>query len=165
MEKIRLKSSRIGQMDKKKLLSFLIEARSNTYAGGGGKVKPAFSGSTQLEYKKGEWLYRDVYNLGNKIFMGLETIYFKGKPVWSMCYYGNFKKITEKEADEVLKRALLEKKDKTRLFYPVEWKKGIYKYICTPDGQQNIDEISGLEEIYKGEKKVYFLFYAGGFIG
>ena len=71
-------------MDKKKLISFLIDARSNTYAGGGGKVKPAFSGSTQLEYKKGGWLYRDVYNLGNKIFMGIETVYLKSKPVWSI---------------------------------------------------------------------------------
>jgi hypothetical protein len=152
-------------MDKNKLLTFLIEARTNTYAGGNGKVKPAFIDSTQLEYKKGGWFYRDVYNLGNKIFMGLETIYFKNSPVWSMCYYGNFKKITEKEADEVLRRALIEKKNKTRLWYSVEWKKGEYKYICTPDGQKDIDEISGLEEIYKREKKIYFLFYAGGFIG
>ncbi len=152
-------------MDKNKLLAFLIEARSNTYAGGGGKVEPALPGSTQLEYKKGVWFYRDVYNLGNKIFMGLETIYFNNQAVWSMCYYGNFKKITEKEADEVLRKALIEMKDKTRLWHPVEWKKGRYKYTCIPDGQRNIDEISGLEEICKGANKIYFLYYAGGFIG
>jgi hypothetical protein len=153
-------------MDKKKLLSFLVASRTHTYAAGDkGKVKPAFSGSTQLEYKSGDWLYRDVYNLGNKIFIGLETLYFKNKPTWSMCYYGNFKEMTEKGADKILGRALIEKKDRARLWYRVEWEENGYKYICTPDGQKNIDEISGSEEIYKGEKKVYFLYYAGGFIG
>jgi hypothetical protein len=154
-------------MNKRKLLSFLTTARANTYAAGNkkGKVKPAFSGSTQLEYKKGNWLYRDVYNLGNKIFIGVETVYFKNKPVWSMCYYGNFKEMTEKGADKILGMALIENKNTARLWFPVEWRKDGYKYICTPDGQKNIDEISGSEEIYKGEKRVYFLYYAGGFIG
>jgi hypothetical protein len=152
-------------MDKKNLLAFLIEARTHTYAGAGGKVTPAFPGSTQLEYKKDGWLYRDVYNLGNKIFMGLETIYFENKPAWSMCYYGNFKQITEKEADEILRNALIENKNKTRLWYTVMWKKNEYTYTCTPDDNGNIDELSGTEEIYNGKQKIYFLFYAGGFIG
>jgi len=152
-------------MDKKKLLTFLIEARSNTYAGEGGKVKPTFPGSTQLEYNQGGWLYRDIYNLGNKIFMGLETVYFKNKPVWSMCYYGDFKRMTEKEVDEVLRKALIEKKETTRLWYQVEWKNKNFKYICTPDYQKGIEEVAGLEEIYKGRDKIYYLYYAGGFIG
>lgn len=152
-------------MDKNKLLTFLIEARTNTYAGGGGKVKPAFPGSTQLEYKEEDWLYRDVYNMGNKIFTGLETVYFKNKPVWSNCYYGDFKGMTEKEVDEILQAALIKNKDRTRLWYQVEWKKKNFKYVCTPDYQKGIEEVAGLEEIYKGKEKVYFLFYAGGFIG
>jgi len=152
-------------MDKKKLISFLIDARSNTYAGGGGKVKPAFSGSTQLEYKDGKWLYRDLYNLGNKIFMGLETVYFKGKPVWSMCYYGDFKKMSENEIDEVLRAALIKHKDKVRLWHKVEWKKGNFKYVCTPDYERGIENVAGLEETYKGKEKVYYLYYAGGLIG
>jgi len=152
-------------MDKKKLLSFLIDARANTYAGGSGKVKPAFPGLTQLEYKEKDWSYRDVFNMGNKIFMGLETVYFKNKPVWSNCYYGDFKSMTEKEVDEILRGALIKNKDKTRLWYQVEWKKENFKYTCTPDYQKGIEEVAGLEEIYKSKEKVYFLFYAGGFIG
>ncbi len=152
-------------MDKKKLLAFLIEARSKTYAGSGGKVKPAFNGAYQLEYRQGDWFYRDFYNLGNAIFMGLETIYFKGKPVWSNSYYGNFKGMTEKEIDDILRQALIKNKNKTRLWHQVEWKKGNFKYVCTPDYQKGIEEVAGLEEIYKGKEKVYFLFYAGGFIG
>ena len=152
-------------MDKKKLTSFLTDARSNTYAGSGGIVKPAFPGSTQLEYKKGDWLYRDVYNLGNGIFMGLETVYFKSKPVWSMCYYGDFTKMTEKEIDKILRVALIKYKDKTRLWHQIQWKKENFKYLCTPDFKVGIEKIAGLEEIYKGKEKVYYLFYAGGFIG
>jgi len=152
-------------MDKKKLTTFLTEARANTYAGGKGTVKPALLSSAQLEYKNGKWLYRDIYNLGNKIFMGLETVYFNNKPVWSMCYYGDFKGMAEKEVDEVLRKALIEKKETTRLWYQVEWKDKNFKYVCTPDYQKGIDEVAGLEEIYKGRQKVYYLYYAGGFIG
>lgn len=152
-------------MDKKKLLNFLIKARAKTYAGGGGKVKPAFSGAYQLEYKEGSWLYRDLYNMGNGIFMGLETVYFKDKPVWSNSYYGNFKGMTEEEIDSILRKALIANKSKTRLWTKVEWKKDGFTYLCTPDFPGSIDETAGLEEIYKGKKKVYFLFYAGAFIG
>ena len=154
-----------GKMDKKKLLSFLIEARTNTYANAGGKVEPAFAGATQLEYKEGDWLYRDFYNLGNGIFMGLETVYFENKPIWSGSYYGNFKGMTEREIDDILRQALIENKDKTRLWHSVTWEKDGFKYVCEPDGAGSIDEATGLEEIYKGKEKVYFLFYAGGIIG
>lgn len=152
-------------MDKKKLVAFLLEARANTYAGNRGKVKSAFPGSTQLEYKEGKWLYRDLYNLGNKIFMGLETVYFNNKPVWSMCYYGNFKKMAENEIDKILPATLIKYKNKARLWYKVEWKKENFKYVCTPDFNRGIDEVAGLEEIYKGKDKVYLLYYAGGYIG
>jgi hypothetical protein len=152
-------------MDKKKLTIFLKKARTKTYAGGEGKVKPAFTGSDQLEYKEDDWFYRDIYYTGNGIFMGLETIYFQDKPVWSMCYYGNFKRMTEKEVDRVLRKALLENWQKTRLWSYVEWEFENYKYICTPDFQGSIDETAGSEKIFKDEKEVYFFYYAGGFIG
>ncbi|HJY98114.1 MAG TPA: DUF5680 domain-containing protein [Patescibacteria group bacterium] len=152
-------------MDKKKLLDFLIEAGAKTYAGNGGKVKPAFSGSTQLEHKKGKYFYRDVYNMGNGIFIGLETIYFDDKPVWSMSYYGDFTKMTEEEIDKILRAALIKFKDKARLWYDIEWQNGEFKYICTPDIKEGIEHVAGLEEIYKGKEKVYFFFYAGGLIG
>lgn len=152
-------------MDKKKLLTFLVNARANTYAGDGEKTKAAFPGSTQLEYKSKDCLYRDFYNLGRGIFMGLETVYFKNKPVWSMCYYGDFTKMKEVEIDKILRAALIKYKDKTRLWYKVEWQNGNFKYVCKPDLKKGVEHVAGLEEIYKGGKKVYYLFYAGGSIG
>lgn len=152
------------QYNKKNLVDFLIKARANTYAGGEGKVAPAFPGGYQLEYQEGDWLYRDFYNLGNAIFIGLETVYLKSKPVWSNCYYGNFKGMTEEETDKILRRALTENKD-TRLWRKIEWEKDGFTYLCIPKFKTGIDEVSGTEEIYKGKEKIYFFSYAGGFVG
>ena len=150
-------------MDKLRLVDFLISARSKTYAGDSGKVTPSFTGSHQLEYKEKDWFYRDVYNLGNRLFMGLETVYFQNKPVWSMSYYGNFQEMTEQEVDNILRKALTDKRDKARLWNNVEQKIHNYKYIC--NGSGHIDELSGTEKIFKDGKNLYFFYYAGGFIG
>ena len=152
-------------MNQKKLLAFLVEARANTYATGGNKVTPVFPGGKQYEFKDGDWLYSDFYNQGNKKFMGLETVYFKNKPVWSNCYYGNFEKMSEDEVDKILRTALVEKKDKARLWFNVEYKSGNYLYECHADSGSNLNECSGSEEISKGPQKVYSFYYAGGLIG
>ncbi len=147
-------------MNKKSLTSFLIKARSKTYAGNSGRVEPLLIGSNQFEFKQGDWLYRDVYNNGNGIFVGLETIYLKNTPVWSMSYFGNYKKLTEKEVDQVLREALIDKKDTARLWGNVEYKSGGYSYKCA--GYGSVDELGGSEKLFKKDKEVYVFFYAGG---
>lgn len=147
------------------MLKFLVKARTKTYASSGGKVTPAFVGSEQLEYRENDWFYRDLYFTGNGIFTGLEVVYFQNQPVWSMCYYGNFKKTTEEEIDKVLRKALLKNYQKTRLWDHVEWSFENYKYICVPDYQGSIDEMAGSEKIFKDGQDIYLLYYAGGFIG
>ena len=160
-------------MDKEKLLQFLLKARTKTYAGGGEKVGPVFKGSTQLEYREKNWFYRDIYYTGNGIFMGLETVYKDEKPVWAMSYYGNFKKMSEEEIDKVLKEALMVNWQKVRIWEKVEWSKGDYKYICEPDKAEDlereeftgsIEEMAGIEKIFKHGKDVYTFVYAGGLI-
>ena len=151
-------------MNKTKLTDFLLQARVKTYAGAGGQVKSVFSGSTQLEFTDNDWLYRDVYYTGRGLFMGLETVYFQDHPVWSMSYFGNFRKLSETEVDRVLRKALLENWKTTRIWKDVEWKSGLYQYICTPDFEGSIDELAGMEKIYKNGKEVYFFFFAGGLI-
>lgn len=151
-------------MDKSKLLRFLIMARTKTYVGGSGKVKSAFPGGHQLEYRESDWVYRDFYNLGNAKFMGLETVYFQNMPVFSMSYFGNFQGMTEKEVDEILRQALLKHKEKTRLWHNVTWKKGEYTYSYLADGD-SLEEFGGTEEIQKKGKRVYHFYSAGGLIG
>ena len=151
-------------MEKEKLQQFLLKARTQTYAGGKGKVKSLLNGSTQLEYRKGGWLYRDIYYMGRGLFTGLEVIHFQGKPIWSMCYYGNFKKMTEEEIDTILRGALIDKWKEARLWKKVEWEKDEFKYICEPDFEGSLDEMAGIEKIFKSGKQVYSFFYAGGLI-
>ncbi len=151
-------------MNKTSLKNFLLKARTKTYAGNEGRVKPILNGSKQLEYKEGEWIYRDVYYGGNKIFVGIETVYFKNKAVWSMSYYGNFKKMTEKEIDLVLRVALLENWKTARTWKRVVWEKGKYTYMCEPDFGKSVEEIGGTEKILKNRKGVYNFFYFGGLL-
>jgi len=152
-------------LNKEKLLQFLLEARTKTYAGSQGKVKPVLNGSVQMEYKEEDWFYRDIYYIGNGIFMGIEVIHFREKPIWSMSYYGNFKKMTEPEIDKILRGALMDNWQEARLWKKVEWEKGDFKYICEPDFEGSIDEMAGLEKIFKSGEQVYTFFYAGGLIG
>ena len=150
-------------MDKKQLKEFLLKARTKTYAKAIGKTKSLLSGSVQYGYEEGDYTYQDIYYIGNGIFPGLETIYFKGKPVWSMSYFGDFKQITEEEADKILRKALMENWQTTRFNTKVEWQKDNYQYVC--EGSGDIDEVEGSETITKDGKQVYFFYYAGGFIG
>lgn len=150
-------------LDKKKLLKFILKASKNTYASEGGSVKPLLPGSKQLEYSEGDFLYRDIYNLGNGKFAGLETVYLKNTPIWSMSYYGNFEKMTEEEVDKVLRKALMDKWDKVRLWNKVTYKVGKYTYIN--EGSGNIDQFDGGERIEKNGETLYFFYYASGIIG
>jgi len=151
-------------MNKTLLTDFLLKARTETYAGNRGKVRPLLKDSKQLEYKEGKWFYRDVHYGENGIFVGIETIYFKNKTVWSMSYYGSFKKMTEKEIDSILRVALLKNWKTARTWKRVVWKKGIYTYTCEPDFGRSIEEMGGSEYILKNKNEVYKFFYAGGIL-
>lgn len=151
-------------MNKEDLEEFLLAARTKTYAAATGKTKqPLLPGSVQYEHSDGNFLYRDVYYIGNGIFPGLETVLYKGKPVWSMSYFGDFSKMTEEQADKMLRRALIDLWETTRIYKHVEKDYGDFTYTCTGSG--SIDELSGREEIQAGEELLYFFEYNGGFIG
>lgn len=152
------------KIDKEKLLEFLLQARVKTYAGSGGGVEPVLAGSKQLEYKEGEWLYRDIYYNGPGIFMGLEAVYYEGKAVWSMSYFGDYQGMSEEEIDKILRGALLANWDKARIWKPVEWEKDGYKYSCCPDFEGSMEKMAGSEKILKSKKQIYQFFYAGGLI-
>lgn len=150
-------------MKKDELEKFLLQARTNTYAAATGKSEALLPGSVQYEHTEGDFSYRDVYYIGNGIFPGLETVFYKSKPVWSMSYFGDFSKMTEEQADNMLRRALMDLWGTTRIYKRVEKEYDGFKYIC--DGSGSIDELEGSEEIYAGKEKVYFFYYAGGLIG
>jgi len=150
-------------INKDHLTIFLLNARKKTYAGNAGEVASLLVGSRQFEFKENEFLYRDIFNIGNNKYAGLETIYFQNKPVWSMSYYGNFESLTEEEVDKVLRKALSEKWDKVRLWNNVEYK--VEDYIYSNTGSGDIDELDGSEKLEKNGETVYYFYYAGGLIG
>ena len=150
-------------MNKDNLEKFLLKARTKTYAAARGKSEPLLPNSVQYEYSDGDFSYRDVYYIGNGIFPGLETVFYKEKPVWSMSYFGDFSKMTEEQADNMLRKALIDLWETTRIYKQVDKDYGDFTYSCAGSG--SIDELNGTEEIYVGEEKVYFFYYAGGFIG
>lgn len=147
-------------MNKKELRGFIIKARLQTYAGEGGKVEAALSGSTQLEFSDGDWLYREVYYTGKNTFAGLEAVYFQRKPVFSVSYYGNWGEMTEEEIDNILRGALIANPE-TRLDKKVVWEKDGFMYECLPETEEGIEEVGGTERILKDGKEIYVFYYAG----
>ncbi len=150
-------------MDKKLLEKFLLNARTKTYAGGTAKSKPLLPSSVQYDSVDGDFSYTDVYFIGNGRFPGLETVYYKQKPVWSMSYFGDFSKMTEEKADKMLRKALIENWQKTRLYHMVEKDYGEFTYTC--EGSGSIDMLEGSESIDVDGECVFYFYYAGGFIG
>jgi len=150
-------------MDKEALEAFLLKARTKTYAAAKGGVKPVLIGSKQLEYKLGDFLYRDIYFVGNGIFPGLETVYFKDQAVWSMSYFGDFRKMSEDQVDAMLRKALIDNWQGVRIYKTLEKDYGNFTYRC--DGSGSIDRLEGSEEISIKGRQVYIFYYGGGFIG
>lgn len=142
------------------LTNFLLQARTKTYAGNDGKVTSFVPGTEQFEFSEGELLYRDIYNVGNGIFAGLEMIYSGDKPLWTMSYYGNFKKMPEDEMDRILRKALIETWETTRIWKKVTWKSEEFEYVC--DGAGSMEELNGTETITKDGEQIYYFYYAGG---
>lgn len=144
-------------------LAFCLRARTQTYAAQTGRAMPLLGGSQQFEYAEVPWHYRDVFYQGNGLFPGMETVYYDGRPVWSMAYFGDYSRMTEQQAESMLRPALLDLWETTRTHVRVDKDFGTYHYVCAGEGSAS--QIRGLEEICIGGQRVYWLQYAGGFIG
>lgn len=150
-------------MNKRNLEVFLLTARTQTYASATGQSKPLLPKSVQYEYQAEEYLYRDIYYIGNGIFPGIETVFYKSRPVWSMSYFGDFSSMTEEQADTLLRQALIDMWDQTRMYSIVKKDYGDWRYVC--EGRGTINKLSGAEKIYVNNEPVYRFYYKGGFIG
>jgi len=152
--------SKVSKINLDNLKEFLCEARKNTYALGSGKAdNPKLSGSTQFEFSKGSYFYRDVYFSGDKKFMGQEVVYYETKPIWSTSYTGEQ---IDKLKEAFLKESLFKLAEKCRLGEFCEYEKRELKY--ENHGQGSIEEFSGKEEIFLKDKIFYKLTYQGGLL-
>jgi hypothetical protein len=156
------------------LNQFLGKATLATYAGGGEKVDPSradfvsrFTGFKELEYKDGDFYYRDSY-AGFFRSAGEEVVCYKEKPVWTQCYYGGMepKYINDekfaRETFNFLKKALSygEKQNVFQPRGPKEFKDGDWVYVC--DWRGDINNFKGKEAImWKGEVVFTHHFFGG----
>ena len=150
-------------MQMRDIEGFLLEARAQSYTAGGDTSVAKLPGSVQYDYARGDYSYIDTYYLGNGKFPGLETVFYKGKPMWSMSYFGNYSDLSEDEIDRMLRKALTDFRQTTRTYHHVTKDYDDFTYICAGEG--SMEEVSGTEEIQVGNETVYYFYYAGGFIG
>ena len=147
-------------------VEFLVEAKRGTYAAQGddASVRPALPGSKQLEYQRGLYVYRDVY-FGMRRFVGQETVYHAGRPMWSMAYAGG---LDRSDADsEQIKAVYAFLREAMRLVSaerpyrgPASYRGARYMYACVSVG--DLEAFRGTEEIQDSSGLVYRLRFAGG---
>ena len=142
------------------LISFLITAKINTYAGDGKQqdigTRPQ---SHDLIYKNGKYKYIDTY-LGGERFTGEEAVFENDMPVWAMNYSGI--EINDKFSGSFLKQALSNVPKNKPFRGPEIFKDGDYLYKCDVNG--TFEWFQGKEEIYCQDEKVFECFFHGGII-
>ena len=146
---------------------FLIEAKKSTYANGTAeKIESSRLDSKDYEYKKGNMLYHDTY-FGGTNFIGEEVVYIDNKIYWAMNYYGVTldENLGEEAMDNALRPALMQVGVSESIIPvrgPREYKTGDFKYTFEVSG--DLTNFSGIETIYKNDKKIYELKCNGGLI-
>jgi hypothetical protein len=155
-------------IDLASFLPFLIEAKKNTYASQGDEasVPSLLNGSKQLEYRKGNYFYRDIY-FGSAFFAGQEIVEYEDRPIWSMVYSGGVfhPDASREEISRIYAflRVALRLVDETSIYRgPNFFRKQNYTYENRYNG--TLDNFYGNEAILIDGKKVYELRYCGGFI-
>ncbi|HVM72945.1 MAG TPA: DUF5680 domain-containing protein [Anaerolineales bacterium] len=146
------------------LHDFIVHAKAATYVGEGLPAPSCRQGSHDLKFEEGEWAYLDSY-FGGRDFIGEEVVYYQGKPVWAMNYYGRILRddlITPAQAGQVIKASLSRMYSEGRFLGGFEYNHEGFIYRDTNEG----DELSfrGHETISYHTETSYELFYHGGLI-
>ncbi|MFA6519864.1 MAG: DUF5680 domain-containing protein [Candidatus Paceibacterota bacterium] len=165
-----IKNQNMGKEFLAKLNNFIGEAALKTYAGGGVEIEPSEPGFHELEHRDGDLYYKDSYG-GHFQSWGRETVWEKGKPIWSSLYGGGMEKKYHDDADfthqtfNFLKKAM-SAGDKQKTFQPrgpSKYEDGDWRYQATWNG--DIARFLGHEDIlYKGEIVFTHDFFGGLYI-
>lgn len=140
------------------LLQFLIKAKKE-FASGAEVIKEE-DGSFSLKVEDGDFKFHDNWK-GGEPFGGSETVWYKGKPIWMMVYFGE--DMTGNEgAIPTLRKALSQMPEDFPARGPRVLVDGEYKYENNWFGE--IGKFDGKESIYQKGNKVYYASYHGGFI-
>ena len=151
-------------MDNRLLLDFIVLAKAATYVGDGQHTASCRPGSHDLQFSDGDFAYLDSY-FGGRDFIGEEVVYFQGKPVWAMNYYGRILRadlITPAQAGQVIKASLSKMYAEGRFLGGFEYLHEGFTY--TDANQGDMPSFRGRESISFAGETAYELFYHGGLI-
>ncbi len=146
------------------LNAFIVRAKAATYVGGGAKSLAYRPGSHDLQFHDGQFSYLDSY-FGGSDFLGQEVVYFAGKPVWAMNYYGRILQpewITAAEAGHIIQESLEQMYHEGRFLNGFEHTTPGGTYTDTSEG--DVTSFTGKEWITRQNVRVYELVYHGGLI-
>ena len=146
------------------LHDFIVRAKSATYVGSGAHSAPSRPGSHDLHYVEGNWLYIDSY-FGGTDFIGEEAVFYAGKPVWALNYYGYIlhpESISAAEAGQMIKASLSRMYTENRFLGGFRHMEGPFAYVDTSSG--DFTHFTGKEWIERDEMIVYELVYHGGLV-
>lgn len=145
------------------LKQFIYNASRATYASGDESIKAKQpDGSTTIEYHEGDWAYHDNY-FGGEPYGGREVVFYRGKSVWMMVYYGYV--LIENGNAEVygfLMEALRHTTIEAPYRGPERFEKDNWRYENMIDGA--VENFTGVEKIFRDEKLVYEAKYIGGLV-
>jgi hypothetical protein len=143
---------------------FIVRAKAATYIGSGRESGSCRPGSRDLEFHEGAFKYLDSY-FGGADFIGEEVVYFGGRPVWAMNYFGRIlsqESISPEETGKILKKSLSQLYQENRFLGGYKCVDGRDAYCDTNEG--NLDTFTGKEWIEWDGARVYELIYHGGSI-
>ncbi|WP_137933177.1 DUF5680 domain-containing protein [Mesorhizobium comanense] len=144
--------------------TFILEAKSAAYVGGGSPSSSCRTASHDIRYERGPWRYLDSY-FGGTDFLGQELVWKDDEPVWAMNYYGRVldpELIDATAAGAVIREALSALYGLGRFLGAFEYAVRQYRYV--DNSSQDVEAFSGIERIYVEEREVYRLEYHGGLI-
>lgn len=146
------------------LNTFIVRAKSATYIGGGAKSLSYRPGSHDLQFREGAFSYLDSY-FGGADFLGQEIVYYEGKPVWVMNYYGRILEpslITAEEIGQIIQESLSRMYNEGRFLGDFEHSTRNSTYVDRSEG--DVTSFTGRERIIREGFKVYELTYHGGLV-
>ena len=146
------------------LNTFIVRAKASTYVGGGAKSLSYRPGAYDLQFHEGAFSYLESY-FGGADVLGQEVVYFEGKPVWAMNYYGRILKpslITAGEAGQIIQQSLSRMYNEGRFLGGFEHSTRNGRYVDSSEG--DVTSFVGREWIMRENVKVYELVYHGGLV-
>ena len=151
-------------LDETTLNDFIVKAKAHTYVAKGEKSLAYRPGSHDLQFHDGAFAYLDSY-FGGTDFLGQEVVYFEGKPIWAMNYYGrilNPNLLNAAQAGQIIMESLSALYKDGRFLGGYEHETSLGKYVDTNQG--NVFSFRGVEWIDVQNEKAYELLYHGGLV-